>query len=102
MAVSLAMKRPRFLMQAFSAVYFNNGPPFPAEDLPVGHLIQARMAAITHPVHAPAFCYSLPVIDVLRALANFQSNPCTPPVRTIRSGWVAFFLIEGNWPWLAS
>ncbi|APO66538.1 hypothetical protein IE4872_CH00885 [Rhizobium gallicum] len=36
MAVSLVMKRPRFLMQAFSAVYFKNGPPFRAEDLPVG------------------------------------------------------------------
>ncbi|OWV94982.1 hypothetical protein ATY81_11835 [Rhizobium sp. R72] len=39
-----------------------------------------------------AFCYSLPVIDVLPALANFQSNPCTPPVRTIRSGRRCIFL----------
>ncbi|CCM74539.1 hypothetical protein BN77_1675 [Rhizobium mesoamericanum STM3625] len=39
-----------------------------------------------------AFYYSLPVIDVLPALANFQRNTCTPPVRTIRSGRRCIFL----------
>ncbi len=53
------------------------------------------------PVVRGRFSYSLPVMNVLPALANFQATLARSPGRRFRSGAVPLFTDEGIWPWHA-